>query len=95
MQNYRFEKIILNISSNNRKSKCWNQNINLFQFFLQKFVSFSINFLYSARFGLRDYGIDLSPTELEQVFLYFDASKDGFISVDEFLIGDYNLYITI
>ena len=50
------------------------------------FVSFSINSFLSARFGIRDYGIDLSPTELEQVFLYFDASKDGFISVDEFLI---------
>ena len=41
----------------------------------------------AVRFGLRDYGIDLSPTELEQVFLYFDSTKDGYISVDEFLIG--------
>ena len=30
----------------------------------------------------------MTPTELEQVFLYFDSSRDGFISVDEFLIGE-------
>ena len=40
-----------------------------------------------TRFGLRDYGVDLSPAELEQVFLYFDSSRDGLISVDEFLLG--------
>eukprot|EP01033_Poteriospumella_lacustris_P003086 gene3086-2262_t len=39
------------------------------------------------RFGLRDYGIDLSPTELEQVFLYFDRDNNGFIDVTEFLVG--------
>ena len=27
------------------------------------------------KFGLRDYGIDLTPTELEQVFLYFDRDR--------------------
>ena len=37
--------------------------------------------------GLRDYGIDLTPTELEQVFLYFDRDRSGSIDVDEFLIG--------
>jgi Ca2+-binding EF-hand superfamily protein len=42
----------------------------------------------AGRFGLRDYGIDLNPTELEQVFLYFDSSRDGFIGIDEFLIGE-------
>lgn len=39
------------------------------------------------KFGLKNYGVELSATELEQVFLYFDKSGDGFISVDEFLIG--------
>jgi hypothetical protein len=42
----------------------------------------------AGRFGLRDYGIELNPTELEQVFLYFDSSRDGFIGIDEFLIGE-------
>ena len=37
--------------------------------------------------GLRDYGIDLTPTELEQVFLYFDRDRSGSIDIDEFLIG--------
>lgn len=36
---------------------------------------------------MRDYGIDLSPTELEQVFLYFDRDKNGFIDSTEFLVG--------
>ena len=37
--------------------------------------------------GLRDYGIDLTPTELEQVFLYFDRDRSGSIDIDEFLLG--------
>ena len=37
--------------------------------------------------GLRDYGIDLTPTELEQVFLHFDRDRSGSIDIDEFLIG--------
>lgn len=39
------------------------------------------------RFGLRDYGIDLTPTEMEQVFLYFDRDGNGFIDATEFLVG--------
>ena len=45
------------------------------------------------KYGLRDYGIDLSPTELEQVFLEVDRDKNGFIDVTEFLVaikGDMN-----
>jgi Ca2+-binding EF-hand superfamily protein len=40
-----------------------------------------------CRYGLRDYGIDLTPTELEQVFLYFDRDGNGFIDCTEFLVG--------
>lgn len=39
------------------------------------------------KYGLRDYGISLSPIELDQVFYYFDRDGNGFIDVDEFLIG--------
>ena len=38
-------------------------------------------------YGLRDYGINLNPTELEQVFLYFDRDGNGFIDITEFLVG--------
>ena len=38
-------------------------------------------------YGLRDYGLTVSKTELEQLFLIFDRDKNGFIDVDEFLIG--------
>jgi Ca2+-binding EF-hand superfamily protein len=38
-------------------------------------------------YGLRDYGISLTPTEIEQVFLYFDRDKNGFIDVTEFLVA--------
>ena len=59
------------------------------------FLFFTLILPFSARFGLRDYGIDLTPTELEQLFLYFDSSRDGFISVDEFLIGKWFLLFDI
>jgi Ca2+-binding EF-hand superfamily protein len=39
------------------------------------------------KYGLRDYGIDLTMNELEQVLLYFDRDHSGTISIDEFLIG--------
>jgi Ca2+-binding EF-hand superfamily protein len=39
------------------------------------------------KFGLRDFGIDISPSELEALMCYFDRNKDGQISVEEFLIG--------
>ena len=45
------------------------------------------------KYGLRDYGIDLTPTELEQVFNAMDRDKNGFIDVTEFLValkGDMN-----
>lgn len=39
------------------------------------------------RYGLRDYGVDLTPTEMEQVFLFFDRDGNGFIDCTEFLVG--------
>jgi len=39
------------------------------------------------KFGLRDYGIDLSVTQLDQLFAYFDRDGNGFIDVSEFLVG--------
>ena len=45
------------------------------------------------KYGLRDYGIDLTPTELEQVFNVMDRDKNGFVDVTEFLVaikGDMN-----
>ena len=39
------------------------------------------------RYGLRNYGIDLTPIELEQVVIYFDRNRDGTIDFDEFLVG--------
>ena len=44
-------------------------------------------------YGLRDYGISLTPTELEQVFFAFDRDRNGSVDIDEFLIamkGDLN-----
>ncbi|CAE7618916.1 Capsl, partial [Symbiodinium microadriaticum] len=38
-------------------------------------------------YGLRDYGISVTKTEIEQLFLYFDRDHNGFIDIDEFLIG--------
>jgi Ca2+-binding EF-hand superfamily protein len=38
-------------------------------------------------YGMRDYGINISKTELEQLFILFDRDRNGFIDVDEFLIG--------
>ena len=39
------------------------------------------------RYGLRDYGVDLNLRELEDIFSHFDRDKNGFVDVDEFLIG--------
>jgi Ca2+-binding EF-hand superfamily protein len=38
-------------------------------------------------YGLRDYGISINPTELEQLFLIFDRDKNGFVDFDEFLVA--------
>jgi Ca2+-binding EF-hand superfamily protein len=38
-------------------------------------------------YGLRDYGINLTPSELQQVFVAFDRDRNGFIDITEFLIG--------
>jgi Ca2+-binding EF-hand superfamily protein len=40
-----------------------------------------------CRYGLRDYGIDLSNQELEQVFAFFDRDGNGFVDLTEFLVG--------
>eukprot|EP01041_Mallomonas_annulata_P005047 gene5047-10112_t len=39
------------------------------------------------RYGLRDYGIDVSPLQLEQLMLYFDRDRSGFVDFNEFLVG--------
>ena len=39
------------------------------------------------KYGLQDYGIKVSSVELDQLFLYFDRDKNGFIDVTEFLVG--------
>jgi Ca2+-binding EF-hand superfamily protein len=39
------------------------------------------------KWGLKDYGIVLSATELEAVFSHFDRDRNGFIDRDEFLAG--------
>jgi Ca2+-binding EF-hand superfamily protein len=36
---------------------------------------------------MRDFGIELSALELQQVFSIFDRNGDGFVDIDEFLIG--------
>lgn len=37
------------------------------------------------KYGMRDYGIDLSENELTAMMKYFDTNKDGKLSFDEFL----------
>ena len=37
--------------------------------------------------GLADYGIELNIRELDEIYGYFDRDKNGFVDVDEFLIG--------
>ena len=39
------------------------------------------------KYGLRDYGIELSTSELDAVFMYFDRDGNGFIDITEFLVG--------
>jgi Ca2+-binding EF-hand superfamily protein len=39
------------------------------------------------KYGLRDFGIDLSSDQLNRVMQYFDRNNDGSISFDEFLRG--------
>jgi len=39
------------------------------------------------KYGLRDYGIDLTATELDQLFAYFDRDNNGYVDVTEFLVG--------
>ena len=39
------------------------------------------------KYGLRDYGITLTDTELEYIFICFDTDHNGFIDVTEFLVG--------
>jgi Ca2+-binding EF-hand superfamily protein len=38
-------------------------------------------------YGLRDYGIELTKSEVEQVFVYFDRDRNGSIDFTEFLVG--------
>lgn len=37
--------------------------------------------------GLRENGHDLSPSEFERIFKYFDKNNDGKVDYDEFLRG--------
>ena len=39
------------------------------------------------KYGLRDYGIDLSNKQLDAVMTYFDRNHDGTVDIDEFLLG--------
>lgn len=39
------------------------------------------------KYGLRDFGIDLSTEQVDRVMAYFDRDHDGSISFDEFLQG--------
>ena len=39
------------------------------------------------KYGLRDYGLDLSPSEIDQAFVYFDRDRNGFVDITEFLVG--------
>ena len=39
------------------------------------------------KYGLRDYGLELTPVELDHVFLYFDRDRSGAIDMTEFLVG--------
>ena len=38
-------------------------------------------------YGLRDYGINVSPAEMDQVFKAFDRDGNGFVDFDEFLVA--------
>ena len=39
------------------------------------------------KYGLRDFGIDLSASQMDRVMSYFDRNGDGTVSFDEFLRG--------
>jgi len=39
------------------------------------------------KFGLSDYGIELNIRELDDLFFYFDRDRNGFIDINEFLVG--------
>ena len=39
------------------------------------------------KYGLRDYGIELNIRELDEIFLYFDRDRNGFVDITEFLVG--------
>ena len=42
---------------------------------------------YEFQWGLKENGHDISPSEFERIFKYFDRNNDGKISYDEFLRG--------
>ena len=39
------------------------------------------------KYGLKDYGIETSPAELDDIFRFFDRDQSGTIDLDELLIG--------
>ena len=42
---------------------------------------------YEFQWGLKENGLDISPSEFERIFKYFDRNNEGKISYDEFLRG--------
>ncbi len=42
---------------------------------------------FEFQWGLKEHGVDLSPSEFERIFKFFDKNNEGRISYDDFLYG--------